>query len=319
MQAESKAAIFAAIAGNVGIAVVKFVAAGVTGSSAMMAEAVHSLVDTANGLLLLLGMKRSKRPADQRHPFGYGKELYFWSLVVSMMIFGAGGGVTIYEGILHVLHPEPAKDAIWNYVVLGVAILLESGSFFVAFRQFRRHNPGSLWKAMKRSKDPSTFTVLFEDTAALVGLVIALVGVTLSEWLHMPVLDGISSLLIGAVLVVTAMLLGRECLGLIVGEGAEPEKLELIRKVVERHAGVVRVRDLLTMYFGPGTLLLTLGVEFSPGLSSERVAQTIDELETAIVNEVPEINRIFIEAEAIKRRHAGGQAETANPSASNSF
>lgn len=304
MQAESKGAIFAAIAGNLGVAAVKFAAAGVTGSSAMLAEAVHSLVDTTNGLLLLLGLKRSKRPADARHPFGYGKELYFWSLIVSMMIFGAGGGVTIYEGILHVMHPEPATKAIWNYVVLGAAIVLESASFAVAFRQFRRENRGNLWHAMRRSKDPSTFTVLFEDTAALVGLIIALAGVAMSERLQMPVLDGVASLLIGAVLIVTAILLGRECLGLIVGEGAEPEKLESIRKVTERQPGVLHVRDLLTMYFGPGTLLLTLGVEFSPELSSSQVAETIDDLEIAIKREVPEIDRIFIEAEGVTRRRS---------------
>ena len=301
MQGESKTAVWAAIAGNLGVAVLKFVAAAFTGSSAMLAEGVHSVVDTTNGLLLLLGMHRSKRPADARHPFGYGKELYFWSFVVSMMIFGAGGGVAIYEGILHALHPEPAKDVLWNYVVLGGAFVFEGISLLIAVRQFRRQHRGSLWSSIRRSKDPTTFTVLLEDSAALISLAIAGLGVTLSQWLRMPVIDGISSILIGSLLVATSFVLGRECLGLIVGEGAEPEMLNAIKIVVDGQPGIVRVRDLLTMYFGPHTVLLTLGVEFSSSLGSNDVARCIDSLEAAIFNRVPEIKRIFIEAEAIAR------------------
>ena len=302
MHTESKTAVWAAILGNLAVAILKFVATAVTGSSAMLAEAIHSVVDTTDGLLLLFGMRRSRRPADEQHPFGYGKELYFWSFVVAMMIFGAGGGVAIYEGILHAMHPEPTTDVWWNYIVLGGAFVFEGTSLAVALRQFAKHQRGGFWRAMRQSKDPTSFTVILEDSAALTSLVIAALGVSLSQWLEIPVIDGIASILIGCLLILTSIVLGRECLGLIVGEGAEPEMLDAIKRIVEAQPGIVRVRDLLTMYFGPQTVLLTLGVEFSPDFGSEQVAHSIDRMEAAIVKRVPEIKRIYIEAEAIARK-----------------
>jgi cation diffusion facilitator family transporter len=303
MAGESKTAIIAAIAGNIGVAAIKFVAATFTGSSAMLSEGVHSLVDTGDGLLLFFGLKRSQRPPDEEHPFGHGKELYFWAFVVSMMIFAAGGVLTIYEGVLHVKHPEPVQDMMWNYATLSAAFLFEGISLAIGYRQFKKEiGKQAIWQAIRRSKDPTTFTVVFEDTAALLGLVIAFFGIWLSERLQLPLLDGVASICIGLLLAGVAILLGRECLGLIVGEGAEPEKLRRIRRIAESQSGIVRVRDLLTMYFGPETVLLNLGVEFRSDLTAQEVALCVDGLEAAIVREMPEVKRMFIEAEALTKR-----------------
>ncbi len=192
--AESKIAVYGAIAANVAIATTKFIVAGVTGSSAMLSEAVHSTVDTGNGLLLLVGMHRSERPASRAHPFGHGKELYFWSLIVAVLIFGLGGGISMYEGVQHMRAPEPLTDPFWNYMVLGAAALFEGASFFVALRQFRSETKGRpFWRALHTSKDPSIYTVLAEDGAALLGLALAAGGVYASHALDMPVLDGAAS------------------------------------------------------------------------------------------------------------------------------
>jgi cation diffusion facilitator family transporter len=196
--AESRIAIYGAIAANVAIAVTKFTVAAISGSSAMLSEGIHSAVDTGNGILLLVGIHLSERPASEEHPFGHGKELYFWSLIVAVLIFGVGGGISFYEGVLHVLRPVALEDAFWNYVVLGCAAVFEGTSFVIALRQFRRQNPGlKLWEALKRSKDPSTFTVVAEDSAALAGLAIAGAGVWASHSLGRPELDGVASMLIG--------------------------------------------------------------------------------------------------------------------------
>jgi cation diffusion facilitator family transporter len=205
---ESKIAVYGAIAANTGIALTKFVAAAVTGSSAMLSEGIHSTVDTGNGVLLLVGMKLSRRKSTPEHPFGHGKELYFWSLMVAVLIFGLGGGISAYEGVLHMLHPEPLRDATWNYVVLGAAALFESGSFVVALRQFLgAKGDVPFWRALRTSKDPTTFTVLAEDAAALAGLAVAAVGVYLSHRLDLPILDGAASVVIGLPLAGVAVLL----------------------------------------------------------------------------------------------------------------
>ncbi|MGI9175019.1 MAG: cation diffusion facilitator family transporter, partial [Rhodothermales bacterium] len=216
--ASSKKAIYAAIVGNFAIAITKFIAAGISGSSAMLTEGIHSLVDTGNGGLLLFGLHRSRRPADEQHPFGYGKEVYFWTLMVAVLIFGLGGGISIYEGIQHMLHPEPIGDPTLSYIVLALAIVFEGIVWFIAWREFNRlRGDVSSWRFIRATKDPTLFAVLFEDTAALLGLVVALVGIFLSRQLEMPILDGAASVVIGVILCVTATLLLKESKGLLVG------------------------------------------------------------------------------------------------------
>lgn len=298
MASGSKLAIYAAIGGNLAIAIMKFTAAAFTGSSAMLSEGIHSVVDTGNGGLLLFGLKRSKQPADAMHPFGYGKELYFWSLIVAVLIFGVGGGISIYEGILHIIHPNPLEEVTWNYVVLGLAILFETFSFTVAFRAFQ-HELGqdqNIWQAIKTSKDPTTFTVLFEDTAALLGLIVALVGIFLAHYFDKPVLDGAASVVIGVILASVAVFLVYESKGLLVGEGADPQTIVSIRKLAEADPTVQKVINPLTMHFGPHTILLTVDIEFDKKLSSAEVEEAVDRLKQGIQDRFPDIKYIYIEA-----------------------
>ena len=264
MASGSKKAIFAAIAGNLAVAVSKFVAAAITGSSAMLAEGIHSLVDTGNGGLLLLGVRLSKQPPDAAHPFGYGKELYFWTLVVAILIFALGGGISVYEGINHVRHPSALHDPTANYIVLGLAMLFEGFALVVAYREFVSVNPGrSIWKGIKHSKDPTTFTVLFEDAAAMLGLVVAFVGIFLSHRFDEPRLDGAASIIVGTILGVVAVLLAWETKGLLVGEGADPATIRAVRALAEADPGVERISDPLTMHVGPPTVLLTMDIQFA--------------------------------------------------------
>lgn len=301
MAVESKTAIFAAIAGNLAIAIMKFVAAAISGSSAMLSEGIHSLVDTGNGGLLLLGVSKSKQPADASHPFGYGKELYFWSLIVAVLIFGVGGGISVYEGIKHLLHPAPLEDPTWGYVVLGLAVVFESIVFIIAFRAFQKlkGKDDSYWQAIKKSKDPTTFTILFEDAAALTGLVVAFAGLFMAHYFNNPYFDGAASIVIGVILASVALLLVYETKGLLIGEGADPETLENIRKLAESEIGVKKVINPLTMHFGPHTILLTVDIEFDKHLSAVEVENTVDRLEKNIRRQYPDIKHIYIEAGAI--------------------
>ncbi len=301
MAAESKTAIFAAIAANFVIALMKFAAAFFTGSSAMLSEGIHSLVDTGNGGLLLLGVHKSKKPADALHPFGYGKELYFWCLIVAVLIFGAGGGISIYEGIKHLLHPAPLEDPTWSYVVLGLAAVFEGIVFVIAFRAFQslKGKDEGFWEAIKNSKDPTTFTVLFEDAAALLGLIAAFIGIFLAHYFNNPYFDGAASIVIGLILSSVALLLVYESKGLLVGEGADAQTLENIRKLAEAEKGVKKVINPLTMYFGPHTILLTVDIEFDKKLSAAEVEETVDRLEKNIRGQYPDIKHIYIEAGAI--------------------
>ena len=237
--------IIAAIAGNVAIAICKFGAALVTGSAAMYSEAIHSTVDTGNELLLLFGMRRADKPPDAEHPFGYGLQLYFWVFVVAVMIFGLGALVAFYEGVEKILHAEPARYVVVNYIVLGASIVFEAGSWFVAFREFRHQRGRRGWlEAVRRSKDPTVFTVLFEDSAALIGLVIALIGIALAEILEMPRLDGIASLGIGVVLAATAGFLAYESQSLLTGEAVHPEvRAEIERIAKTAPASAIRLRS----------------------------------------------------------------------------
>ncbi len=300
MASGSKLAIYAAIAGNLAIAVMKFTAAALTGSSAMLSEGIHSVVDTGNGGLLLFGLRRSKKRADAGHPFGYGKELYFWSLIVAVLIFGVGGGISIYEGILHILHPNALADVTWNYAVLGLAILFETFSFTVAFREFRGEiGKQSLWQAIRTSKDPTTFTVLFEDTAALLGLVVALIGISLAHLLNMPFLDGAASVLIGVILCSVASFLVYESRGLLVGEAADPKTLAGIRRLAKDDPAIKKLRDPLTMHFGPETILLTVDVEFDKSLSAAEVEDAVCRFEERVREQFPRIKHIYIQAGSV--------------------
>ncbi|MGH7830736.1 MAG: cation diffusion facilitator family transporter [Candidatus Binatia bacterium] len=301
MAAESKKAIYAAIAGNFAIAVTKFTAAAFTGSAAMMAEGIHSMVDTGNGGLLLVGLRMGRKPADTSHPFGYGKELYFWTLIVAMLIFGVGGGVSIYEGILHLLHPSPLEDPTWNYVVLGLAILFEGIVFTIAFRQFQAlKGEQTTWRAIRASKDPTTFTVLFEDAAAMLGLVAATIGIFLAHRFDNSYLDGVASIVIGLILASVALFIGYESKSLLVGEGADLETLRSIKTLAEANPAVQAAGRPLTMHFGPHVVLLTMQVQFRAGLPAADLESALSRLETAIRNKHPEIKHIFIEAKSIR-------------------
>jgi cation diffusion facilitator family transporter len=300
MATESRTAIFAAIAGNIAIAATKFVAAGVTGSSAMLSEGIHSLVDTGNGALLLLGVRKSRKPPDATHPFGHGMELYFWSLIVAILIFALGGGMSVYEGVIHIAHPNQIKDPAWNYVVLGLAIVFESISFCFAIRAFRKEKGDrGVWQTVHASKDPTTFTILFEDTAALLGLLVALAGIFLGHQLNNPYLDGVASITIGAILGVVAAFLAYECKGLLIGEGVDPETLESVRAIAAADPSVVEVRKALTMHLGPRDVLLTLDIRFQKDLKSGEIASAVNRLEAKIRDRHPEIRHIFIEAKSL--------------------
>jgi cation diffusion facilitator family transporter len=301
MASESKTAIFAAIAGNLAIAATKFVAAAATGSSAMLSEGIHSLVDTGNGGLLLLGVRASQRPADDKHPFGYGKELYFWTLVVAILIFALGGGMSVYEGVNHLTHEHPGhKNLIWNYLVLGFAIIFESISFYFAFRAFRKEiGAQSIFQSLHRSKDPTTFTVLLEDTAALLGLLVAFAGIFLGHLLNNSYLDGVASIVIGIILGAVAVFLAYESRSLLIGEGVDDETLVSIRAIIDDDPAVAEIRELLTMHFGPQEVLLTMHVRFQRDFTASEIAAAINELEGKIRARHPEVTRIFIETESL--------------------
>jgi cation diffusion facilitator family transporter len=301
MAAESKQAVVAAIIGNVVIAAIKFVAGSITGSSAMISEGIHSLVDTGNGGLLYHGLNRGARPADEHHPFGHGMEVYFWSLIVAVSIFGIGGGMSIYEGINHIRHPITLHDPTLNSVVLALAVVFESLSFSVAWRAFRgTRGTRRTLSAIHHGKDPSLFTVLFEDTAALLGLSVAFVGVFLSHKLDLPVLDGLASVVIGCILVTAAMWLAYESRSLLVGEAADPEMVAGLRRIVLSDPAVTGLGVVLTMHLGPEDVLLNIEVQFTPGLPAEEIHAAVHRIEEAINGPYPEVSRIFIEVEALR-------------------
>ena len=305
-------AILAALVGNSLIAVTKFIAASYTGSSAMFSEAIHSVVDSGNQLLLLYGVKRSKRPADSKHPFGYGKELYFWSFVVAILIFSLGSAISFYEGF-HKLHsPEPVSNPMINFIVLGFAVIFESWTCWVAATEFKKSKGDRGWvEAIRRSKDPALFTVLFEDTAALLGLLVALIALTLSEHLNLPVLDSVASLIISFILAVTAGLLAFECKGLLTGEGASEEVVTGIKQIINESQGIKHVNEVLTLHLGPEDILLNVSLDFEDDLSSGEVEEAISILESRIKQMFPEIRRVFIEAQGwgAHRRESNRQSK----------
>ena len=299
----SVVAVYGAIAANFVIAVTKFIAAFLTGSSAMLSEGIHSLVDTGNQLLILLGIKRSKKPADHRHPYGYGKELYFWSLIVAMLLFGIGGGMSFYEGIRHLQHPSPLRDPTWNYIVLGIAVVVEGLAWWIALRELlKTRGQKSLWQAVRASKDPAIYTVLAEDTAAMLGLIVAFLGVFLGHRFDNPSFDGAASIAIGMVLAAVAVFLAYESKGLLIGESADADVVEHIRKLAQTEPGVERVATPLTMHFSPNQVLLNLDVQFQRDMPASEVMRAVDRMEQNIREAHPQIKRIFIEAETLKGR-----------------
>jgi cation diffusion facilitator family transporter len=269
--AEHPIALYAGITGNFLIAIAKFVAGYFSGSSAMISEGVHSVVDTGNQLLLLLGFKRSGRPADARHPFGYGKELYFWAVIVAVVLFGIGGGISIYEGILHVRHPTEISDPTWNYIVLGFAFVVEGIAGGIALKQLlAAAGEKSVWQAVRASKDPAVFAVLGEDFAALLGVVVAFVGIYLAHAFNDPMIDGFASLVIGIILAAVALFLVYECKGLIVGEAADPDIVASLAALVRADPDVESVEPPLTMHIGANDILLNLTLRFRQGLADCR-------------------------------------------------
>ena len=294
---EKPLAVYAAIAANIAIAVTKFIVAAATGSSAMLSEGIHSAVDTFNGVLLLVGLRLSKRPASQEHPFGHGKELYFWSLIVAVLIFGLGGGISFYEGIQHVRNPVALTDPFWNYIVLGAAGVFEGASFAVALREFIKQKRGqTFWRAIRNSKDPASYTVLAEDGAALAGLAIAGAGVYFSHTLDMPALDGVASILIGLLLAGVAVLLVRESRGLLIGEGLRPETADRIRALALAHPRVSQAGQVLSMYLGPDEVLVTVDLSFEAGTLASDAARTVTAIEAEVRSQFPMIRRLFLAA-----------------------
>jgi cation diffusion facilitator family transporter len=300
---DSKFAIIVALVGNALISVTKFIAAAITGSSAMFSEGIHSVIDTGNQGLLLYGMKQAKKPADENFPFGHGKEIYFWSFIVAILIFAVGAGVSIYEGIHHIINPEPISNPMVNYIVLSLAIIFEGFSFTVALKAFAKvKGKWGYFEAVHRSKDPSLFVVLFEDIAATIGLFVALAGVALSQATGILEFDGIASVIIGLMLAGTAIWLAIETKGLLIGEGAEKETVDYIKQVTIDVPEIEHVNEVLTMHMGPDFILLNLSATFVDTAKADDIEAAIEKLSQQIKAKFPSIKRIFIEAEAKKQK-----------------
>jgi cation diffusion facilitator family transporter len=294
----SKKVVYAALAGNLAIAVTKFVAAGFTGSSAMWSEGVHSVVDSGNQALLLYGMRRAERPADARFPFGYGKEVYFWSFVVALLVFATGAGLSLYEGIQHLRHPAEMQNPVVNYAVLAIAMVLEGVPWLAAYRRFSgmRGERGTV-EAVQRAKDPTVLAVLFEDSAALAGLVVAIAGIALYQITGNPVYDGAASIVIGLILAGTAMWLAFETKGLLIGESANREVVAEIKRLAERYPEVEKVNEVLTMHMGPDYILANISVEIACDVPRTRAHAIMDELDEVIKKSDKRVKRVFIESQ----------------------
>lgn len=299
MAGSSKKVIYAALIGNSLIAVTKFVAAGITGSSAMVSEGIHSLVDTGNQCLLLHGLKKAKQPPDAQFPFGHGKEIYFWSFIVAILIFAIGAGVSLYEGVHHLLHPEPLRNAYINYIVLGLAIIFEGFALGFAVIEFRK-DKGKLGylQAVREGKDPTMFVVLFEDLAAMLGLLVALGGIYLGESTGSPYFDGLASVLIGFILALTAVWLAIETKSLLIGESASPAMIDGIRMLAANCPEVDDVNEILTMHMGPDFVLVNISINFADQVEALQLENTIAGLDKAIKQRFPSVKRVFVEAEA---------------------
>lgn len=299
MAAGSKKVIYAALVGNALIAVTKFAAATITGSSAMLSEGIHSIVDTGNQVLLLYGLRRAARPADNLFPFGHGKEVYFWSFVVAILIFAVGSGVSIYEGIRHLAHPSVISNPLLNYVVLGLALIFEGVAWTFALIEFRKEK-GRLGyvEAVQRGKDPTLFVVLFEDSAAMLGLLVAGAGIGLAQVTGNPYFDGAASVVIGLILGATAIWLAYETKGLLIGESASARVIDGIRDIAIADPEVEHINEVLTMHVGPDYVLLNLSVKFRVETTAQDIEAAVRRMEQRVNADYPEVKRIFIEAEA---------------------
>lgn len=299
MASGSKKVIIAALIGNGLIAVTKFIAASISGSSAMMSEGIHSLVDTGNQVLLLHGMKRSQKPADKHFPFGHGKEIYFWSFVVSILIFAVGAGVSLYEGTHRILHPEEVRNYTINYIVLGLAIIFEGGALWFALQEFRKaKGKRSTLDAVKHGKDPALFVVLFEDSAAMAGLLVALIGIGLSQFTGALYWDGVASVIIGVILGITAIWLAFETKGLLIGESADSELVDNVTEFLSKEDGIDSVNEVLTLHMGPEFILVIANVDFTNSLTADDVEKKIQHCKEQVKAHYPSAKRVFIEAQA---------------------
>lgn len=303
MAGSSKKIIYAALVGNSLIAITKFVAAGISGSSAMLSEGIHSLVDTGNQVLLLYGLRRAKRPADSDFPFGYGKEIYFWSFVVAILIFALGAGISMYEGIHRLLEPKTLGDTTINYIVLGLAMLFEGVAWYLAFKEFSKvKGPIGYIEAVQKGKDPTLFVVLFEDSAAMLGLLVALVGVALGDITGNPMYDAMASIAIGLLLGATAIWLAYETKGLLIGESANKLVVKSIRELVNKSNYVEHVNEVLTMHMGPEYILANISIDFIDDATADQVEDSIEDMDQQIKLLFPAVKRVFIEIEKRKNK-----------------
>ena len=305
-QGGSRLVIYAALTGNALIAATKFAAAFFTGSSAMLSEGVHSVVDTGNQLLMLHGLRKSAQPPDEAHPLGYGREVYFWSFIVALLVFAVGAGVSFYEGIVHISHPVAAENIGVNYIVIGLSMIFEGVAWFFALRHFRREKGRHGYiAAVRRSKDPTVFTVLFEDSAALLGLLIAFTAISAAHLLEMPVLDGIGSIGIGMVLAATAIFLAIESKGLLIGEQALPSVRRRIREIADADRDVVGVVEVLTVQLGPEDIVAAIDVEFADNLATPELETCVARIEASIREHVPDVSSVFVRPRSPKTGTAG--------------
>jgi cation diffusion facilitator family transporter len=299
MTSSSKKVIYAALAGNALIAVTKFAAAAITGSSAMFSEGIHSMVDTGNQVLLLHGMRRARRPPCSRFPFGHGKEVYFWSFAVAILIFAVGSGVSLYEGIIHTLHPKPIGNPLVNYIVLGLALIFEGMAWFFALNEFNKAK--GKWgyiEAVQRGKDPTMFVVLFEDSAAMLGIIVAFVGVLLVDKAGILIFDGIASIIIGLILGGTAIWLAYETKGLLIGESANEKVENGIRDIILKFDSINNINEVLTMHMGPDFILVNISIDFRDEISAGDLENIIAEIDMQIKKNFPSVKRVFVEAES---------------------
>jgi len=298
----SKVSIYAAMAANIAIGIAKFIGAGISGSSAMLSEGIHSVVDSTNEVLLLYGLHKSETRPDEQHPLGYGQELYFWSLIVAVLIFALGGGLSIYEGITSMQVQAPAHDPMLSYIILVASAVFEGIALFVSIREFNKATPkntNSFWKTLSNSKDPSSFIVIFEDCAALIGLGIAFLGVFMTELKGNSIYDSIASIVIGLLLTVVAVVLVIETKGLLIGESASPETRESIKQIVKSDDAVTRMESPITLHFGPQDIMLAMNIEFRDDLSSDEIEAATRRIERKIRESHTEVKRIFLEAASV--------------------
>ena len=299
MAGSSKKVIYAALLGNALIAITKFAAATMIGSSAMFSEGIHSMVDTGNQVLLLHGLRKALKPPCNRFPFGHGKEVYFWSFAVAILIFAVGAGVSLYEGIIHTLHPKPIGNPLVNYIVLGLALVFEGIAWFFAFNEFSKaKGKWGYMEAVQRGKDPIMFVVLFEDSAAMLGIIVAFVGVLLVDKSGILIFDGIASIIIGLILGGTAVWLAYETKGLLIGESANERVVNGIRETILKFDGINNINEVLTMHMGPDFILANISIDFQNNIPAGDLEKIIGQIDMQIKESFPTVKRVFVEAES---------------------